>query len=260
MEESGRKDRALRVDGLTNGRDLGGLERADGTRTPRGVFFRSDNVDRISPAGWEQVYEAGIRTVVDLRQPQEREGDTQERPAWLTTINVDLDGLENTEFWAGYWDNGLVGTALYFLPHLTEMPERAGAAISSIVNAPPGGVLFHCMGGRDRTGMIAMILLSAVNTSSEQIVGDYLETVRLGDLRAASSNRNNVEPLLNELCERHGTTTEGAFRTALAGFDLCSFIEAAGLPESDRAALDTWRGSILETVVSPCGSERPRGT
>ncbi|MBT2584500.1 tyrosine-protein phosphatase [Arthrobacter sp. ISL-95] len=244
MGELRGKDRLLRVDGLANGRDLGGLERADGTQTPPGVFFRSDNVDRVGPAGWEQVYEAGIRTVVDLRQPRERERDTGKRPVWLTTINLDLDGLENTEFWAGYWDNGLVGTALYFLPHLTAMPERAGGAISLIVNAPPGGVLFHCMGGRDRTGLIAMILLSAVNTSSEAIVDDYLETVRLGDVRAASSNRNNAEPLLNELCERFGTTTEEAFRTALAGFDLQSFIEAADLPESDRAALSTWRGRL----------------
>ncbi|ASN19334.1 tyrosine-protein phosphatase [Arthrobacter sp. YN] len=246
MEESGRKDRALRVEGLVNARDLGGLERADGTLTPHGVFFRSDNVDRINPDGWKQIHDAGIRTVVDLRQPQERERDTRKRPTWLTTINVDLDGLENTEFWAGYWDNGLVGTALYFLPHLNEMPERAGAAISAVLNAPPGGVLFHCMGGRDRTGIVAMILLSAANASTEEIVDDYLETVRLGDVRAASSNRNNAESLLNELCERHGTTTEGAFRTALAGFDLHGFIEAADLPESDRATLATWRGNILE--------------
>ncbi|MGF6832814.1 protein-tyrosine phosphatase [Paenarthrobacter sp. TE4293] len=249
MEESDTKDRALRVDGLVNARDLGGLERSDGTMTPPGVFFRSDNADRISPDGWQQIFKAGIRTVVDLRQPGEREKDVQARPAWLTTINVDLDGLENTDFWANYWDNGLVGTALYFLPHLNEMPERAGTAVSAIVNAPPGGVLFHCMGGRDRTGIIAMILLSAVNADTEEIVDDYLETVRLGDVQAASGNRNSAECLLNELCERHGTTTEGAFRAALAGFNVSGFMEAANLPEGDRAALVTWRGSIPNSEV-----------
>ena len=236
--------RALKADGLVNARDLGGLRRADGTVTPHGVFFRSENVDWLTPDGWQQLHDAGIRTVVDLRQQRERDKDAQERPGWLTTIHVDLDGLENTEFWADYWDNGLVGTALYFLPHLTTMPERAGAALSSIVNAPPGGVLFHCMGGRDRTGIIAMLLLSAIGVQDEAIVDDYLETVRLGDLRAASSNRNNVEPLLNELCERHGTTTEGAIRAALAGFDLDSFIEAARLSLEDRAILASWCGNV----------------
>ncbi|TXN29030.1 tyrosine-protein phosphatase [Lacisediminihabitans profunda] len=40
----------------------------DGTLTPRGVFFRSENVDRVTPLGWDQTHDAGIRTVVDLRQ------------------------------------------------------------------------------------------------------------------------------------------------------------------------------------------------
>lgn len=100
------------------------------------------------------------------------------------------------------------------------------------------------MGGRDRTGIVAVLLLSAVGVQDEAIVDDYLETVRLGDLRAASSNRNNVEPLLNELCERHGTTTEGAFRAALAGFDLDSSIEAAQLSHEDRAVLASWHGTV----------------
>lgn len=244
MEISDSEDRALHADGLTNGRDLGGLKRNDGTFTPRGVFFRSENIDLLTRNGWQCLYDAGIRTVVDLRQQQERELDIQERPQWLTTVHVDLDGLENTEFWGGFWDNGLVGTALYFLPHLTAMPERAGSTLSAILNAPPGGVLFHCMGGRDRTGIIAMLLLSAVGVQQEAIVHDYMETVRVGDLRAASSNRNSAEAQLNELCVRYGTTTEGAFRAALTGLDLDGFIAAAGLSENDRAVLASWRGSI----------------
>src|SRR5579871_4225089 len=114
--------RTLVVDGLTNARDLGGLRRRGGGQTPRGVFYRSESADLITPAGWDQVRAAGIRTVVDLRQPGERAADTRPRPGWLTTIAVDLDGLENQEFWRGYWDNGLVGTALYYLPHLAAMP------------------------------------------------------------------------------------------------------------------------------------------
>jgi protein-tyrosine phosphatase len=175
---------------------------------------------------------------------RERDMDTQMRPDWLNTVHVDLDGLENTTFWADYWDNGLVGTALYFLPHLEAMPDRAGAALSEIVSAPPGGVLFHCMGGRDRTGLLSMLLLSAVGVDHDAIVDDYLETVRLGDLRAVTSNRNNAEPMLNELCHLHGTTTEGAFRAALAGLDFHGLIEAAGISDLDRAGLATWRGNV----------------
>ncbi|MGM7775180.1 tyrosine-protein phosphatase [Arthrobacter sp. KNU-44] len=242
------KDRTLKVDGLVNGRDLGGLRRVDGTVTPRGVFFRSENVDWITGSGWQQIHDAGIRTVVDLRQQGERNTDTRERPGWLTTVHVDLDGLENKEFWADYWNNGLVGTALYFLPHLAAMPERAGAAISAVVNAPPGAVLFHCMGGRDRTGLLAMALLHAIGTDPESIVGDYLETVRLGDVRAANAKRNNAERRLEEVCRQHGTTTEGAFRDALAKFDLKGLLDSAALTDEDREGLFTWRGA---TTTAP---------
>jgi hypothetical protein len=58
--------RAISVDGLVNARDLGGLRRADGSTTPHGVFFRSENADWVTRAGWEQVDALGIRTVVDL--------------------------------------------------------------------------------------------------------------------------------------------------------------------------------------------------
>lgn len=250
------KDRKLRVDGLVNGRDLGGLRRADGTLSPRGVLFRSENVDWITGNGWQQIHDAGIRTVVDLRQQGERDTDTKERPSWLTTIHVDLDGLENKEFWADYWDSGLVGTAMYFQPHLAAMPERAGAAISAVINAPAGGVLFHCMGGRDRTGLLAMALLHAIGTDPEGIVDDYLETVRLGDARAARGERNNVEPRLEELCRQHGTTTEGAFRDALEKFDLHTFLDAAKLTDRDREGLFTWRGAATPTPQRPGNASR----
>jgi len=237
-------NRTLQIDGLTNARDLGGLRRRDGTTTPRGVFFRSENVDWIAPSGWEAVRGAGIGTIVDLRQARERAKDTSPRPSWVTTIEVDLDGLENEQFWKDYWDNGLVGTALYYLPHLGAMPERAGAALSAIVNAPPGGVLFHCVEGRDRTGMIALLLLSAANTEPEEILQDYLETVRLGELRAAASNRNNAEPEMEAICQANGTTTEGAFKAALGALDLAKVLRDAGMRPSDTEALMSWRGNL----------------
>lgn len=207
LRSSGRSvRRAIAVDGLVNARDLGGLRRRDGTRTPHGVFFRSENIDWIRPGGWDQLYLLGVRTVIDLRQPGERTRDVQARPPWLTTVAVDLDGLEHATFWKDYWDNGLVGTALYFIPHLRALPERAGKVLAALATAPPGGVLFHCMGGRDRTGMISLLLLTAAEVEGEEIVADYMETVRRGDLRAASRTQNNDEPLLEAIQARRRST------------------------------------------------------
>ncbi|MCC2307058.1 tyrosine-protein phosphatase [Cellulomonas chengniuliangii] len=46
------------------------------------------------------------------------------------------------------------------------MPERAGAALAAVADADEGGVLFHCVAGRDRTGLVAMLLLSLVGCGS----------------------------------------------------------------------------------------------
>ena len=138
LGEANAEVRALQVDGLVNARDLGGLPRRNGLLTPRGVCFRSENVDWVTAAGWDDVYAAGIRTVVDLRQTGERMRDTQRRPKWLITINVDLDGLDNANVWKDYRDNGLVGTAMYFLPHLAAMPERSATVLTALAGAPDG--------------------------------------------------------------------------------------------------------------------------
>ncbi len=244
VNELNHESRRLRVEGLLNARDLGGLPRKNGTLTPTGVFFRSENVDWVTPAGWDQMHEAGIRTIVDLRSAGERAQDTQPRPDWLTTLNVDLDGRDNADFWKNFWSNGLVGTALYFLPHLDAMPERSVAVLCALASAPHGGVLFHCMGGRDRTGLIAMLLLTAIDAEPDAIVDDYLETVRRADLRAATSNRNNAEPTIEALCQTYGTTTEGAFRAALAGLDLAALLASVGVSDADKAALTSWRGKV----------------
>jgi protein tyrosine/serine phosphatase len=232
------------VEGLVNARDLGGLRRVDGTTTPRGVFYRSENVDGVTPAGWEQIYQTGIRTIVDLRESSERAIDRNGRPSWIRTETVELNGFANDEFWRDYLPNGLARTALYFLPHLEAMPKRAVSALSAIVSAPPGGVLFHCERGRDRTGIISLLLLSAVNTDPEEIVDDYLETVRLGDVRAAWSYENNEEAALEAICQSLGTSTENAFRAALAAVDLRGVLSAANVSPVVEEALMSWRGSI----------------
>lgn len=236
--------RAVSVDGLVNVRDLGGLRLSGGGLTPTGVFFRSESIDAVTAGGWEDLWGLGVRTIVDLRQPRERVQDRNARPGWVTTTEVDLDGLEHESFWKDYWDNGLVATALYYTPHLRALPERAGAALAAIVDAPGGGVLFHCVGGRDRTGMIAMLLLAAVGADPEEIVDDYLATVRLGAVRARRSGGVDPEPEIEALCRSHGTTTEAAFRDALNALDLTTFLDGCGLSAEQRLALTTWRGAL----------------
>ena len=96
-------------------------------------------------------------------------------------------------------------------------------------------------------GLIAMLLLAAIDSEPVAIVDDYLETVRLADLRAATSNRNNAESEIEALCQTSGTTTKGAFRTALLGPDLATLLTSPGL--SEPTGLQSRAGAA---AYSPC--------
>lgn len=230
------------VDGLANARDLGDLPLTGGGVTPSGVFFRSETVDRVTARGWAQLRTAGIRTIVDLRRPDERELDRGTRPDWLTTVPVDLDGPLDGPFWERRWQNGIGAcSADYYLPHLDAMPERTGAALIALAGAPPGGVLFHCAGGRDRTGLVAMVLLRLAGVEPEAIVDDYLETLRRGDLIAELHQMRSAEPRIAELLAATGTTPEREFRSALAGLDVEALPRTAGLDDGARTVLGSWR-------------------
>ena len=242
--------RTVRVVGLLNARDLGGLPRISGGDTPFGVFFRSECVDRLSVEGWSALHALGVRTVVDLRQEAERRLDVGRRPEWLHTLVVDHDGLENESFWADYWGNGRAGTALYYLPHLRAMPERTAAVLHALATAPPGGVLFHCAAGRDRTGLIAAILLKVADVEVEAIVSDYL-------LSTTAAGRAAEEAELDAVCSSFGSTTEQAFRAALTGLDVQPLL--AALPHQTRSVVVSWRGTIASTgpTTTPLSSAGP---
>jgi len=136
----------------------------------------------------------GVAAVLDLRQPEERAAHPARVPDGVGDLHVDHDGLaDHPAFWADYWENGLVGTPLYYLPHLRALPDRTVAAQSLIATAPAGTVLFHCAGGRDRTGLLAAILLRIAGAEDDAIVEDYLETIVNAEALGWSDRIGSVE-------------------------------------------------------------------
>jgi len=234
--------RRVVVAGLANARDLGGLPRAGGGATPTGVFVRAEQPDLVDAAGWRALRGRGVAAVLDLREPEERRTHPSRPPVDVADLHVPHDGLEHAAFWAGYWDNGLSGTPRYYLPHLAALPERTVAVLAALATAPDGAVLFHCAGGRDRTGLVAAILLRIAGVPDDAIVADYLESVGNGPASAALHGRPDGEAAVEALLTGLGTTSEGAFREFLAGLDVAPLLDA--LPPEQAAALRTWRGAL----------------
>lgn len=175
--------------------------------------------------------------MIDLRNDDERGRDAAPRPAAVTTVHVPLDGREDREFW-NIWEHGpQFGTPLYYRPHLERMPERSVAVLSAIARAEPGGVAFHCVGGRDRTGQVAMLLLALSGVAPEQIAADYALSAERLRARYAGLGEDDQGPLLASFLAERGTSANGVIITTLADLDVEMRLRDAGLTDRDLAAL-----------------------
>jgi protein tyrosine/serine phosphatase len=109
--------------------------------------------------------------------------------------------------------------------------------VRTIAPAGPGGVLIHCVGGRDRTGLIAMLLLALAGVAPGDIADDHaLSAERLVELYARAGEADQGA-IIDELLEREGTTAREPILTTLASLDVEGYLCAAGLGDDDLTAV-----------------------
>jgi protein-tyrosine phosphatase len=232
--------RDLNVDGLANARDLGGLERNDGTWTPARVFFRTEALDRVTDEGWHDLRGLGVRTVIDLRRPEER---TRNVPDDIHIVDVDLDGDEQ-DFWAPIEADGRWATPLYYLAHLAELPHRMRAVLDAVAAASDGAVLFHCGAGWDRTGLLSAVLLRSVDVTTDAATADYVRSFQNAEALAALHGRASQLDVRLEVLARFGHTPESAFRAMYDSLDVDGWLASADVAPATREAVRTWRGAV----------------
>src|SRR4051812_3123187 len=210
-------NRRLDWPGCFNVRDLGGLPTADGRFIRRGALIRADKVSGLSAAGWSALFEHGVRTIVDLRDPSEHQPDLAPRPSALTTVSAPLEDQTDTAFWERW--RSLSGTPLYYRPFLERFPQRIASALAAIAEAGPGGVVVHCAAGRDRTGMVTLVLLALLGVTPEAIVADYLLSTE-GLRRRSAHHGGPDEDIAAQVFLRHaGTTVATELASVLATLD-----------------------------------------
>lgn len=151
-----------------NTRDLGGYLRINGEKTRPFRFLRSDKPAHPSQADFQFLLSHGITTVIDLRE--ESAVNRLENPfanhpgfVWHHCPIQEGSGIpESVEAVPGSY---------------LQIAESPGAAEAfRVMASAPGGVLFHCSAGKDRTGTLAAILLTLAQVPEETVVSDYLIT------------------------------------------------------------------------------------
>lgn len=162
---------------LNNLRDLGGIPVAGGVIAP-GHLFRSDDVSTVPANEAGELFDRGIRTIIDLRSSEEAE-HTGRGP--LADFDVDYHrlsllrgGAEPDEFLRHLQHNSATPETVggYYAATLVAEAETIAEGIRVLADAPGGG-LFHCAAGKDRTGIFAAAVLAVLGADDEQIATDY---------------------------------------------------------------------------------------
>jgi len=228
--------RHLDWEGCFNVRDLGGLRTTDGRRTLSGRVVRADALDALTASGWAALSAHGVRTVIDLRNDDERGIDAAPRPASVTTVHLPLDGSEDREFW-DIWDSGpQFATPLYYGPHLQRFPERSAAVVSAVARAEPGGVVVHCASGRDRAGQVSMLLLALVGVAVEDIAADYALSAERLAARYAARGEPDQGPLVDAFLAHRDTSGAEIIAALVRDLDVEALLDA-GLTSQDVSVL-----------------------
>lgn len=254
-------NRAITWEGFHNARDLGGLPTVSGGITRYGRLIRSADTRFITAAGWEAARAAGVRAVIDLRNPDEATPGarpsatlatgslavaaalaTVAPPPDIETRLVPLDGIEDLALWQRLNSEGLNGTPLYYRPFLEAKPERVAAVLTAIAQAGDGGVIFHCTVGRDRTGLISLLLLSLADVTPEAIAADYELT--LGQLTAldAALGIQREHRDVHAFLRSRGTTLAETITGLVRDLDVPAYLADAGMRRDD---IDTLRRRLL---------------
>jgi protein-tyrosine phosphatase len=163
--------RALSWDGFLNVRDLGGLPLGAGGETAWGRVARSEAPSFLTERGWRELREHGVRTLVDLRCPTEGVYETRNGVRRLGQPIFHQDDPAFAALVRDIRDTGVFYRALVGFSH-----EAIARAVAAVADAPPGGVLVHCHHGRDRTGIVAALLLALAGVRPDSIAEDYVAT------------------------------------------------------------------------------------
>jgi protein-tyrosine phosphatase len=184
----------LPFEGVVNFRDLGGYPSDLGGTVRFGRVYRSDRLDRMTPADHERYAELGIRTIYDLRRDEEREVAPDPYPNEHVCIISTLESNGHPKL----GDEPPAAEGADLLRSLYRgMLDHAGPDIGriyrGIVDPQVAPVLFHCTAGKDRTGMIAAVLLEWLGVPRPLVLDDYERT---NDYRTESAERDTFERLV----------------------------------------------------------------
>ena len=186
--------RLLPLVGASNFRDLGGYPITSGGFTCWGKLFRSDTLHELTEGDVTFLREMGLRSVIDLRTAAEVDLSGRGllgagRTDYMHLSVIDEDGGEARGIPAPM-DESLANRYLWYLEIGREALRHALTVIGDASMHP---LVFHCAAGKDRTGVLAALILDIVGVDRQAIIDDYVLTSGSMEAILARLLRNRTE-------------------------------------------------------------------
>jgi len=165
-------ERIVSIPPLLNARDLGGHPTTDGARTKFRSLLRSDDLAQLTAEGIAALAELGVETVVDLRWAEELEYAPNPARDIQHIRYRHISLLANTsDEWRTFSED--YAKEKWKLAVLEHVRAELRDVLRAIAESSPGALLFHCFAGKDRTGIIAALLLALADVEPDSIAQDY---------------------------------------------------------------------------------------
>ena len=180
MAETTTWQRRIEFEGAHNFRDLGGYDSTLGGTTRWGRVYRSDRLDALTPTDRELFDRLGIVTVYDLRNDDERADHPDPMPTVHAPVlsrfiangpRPDFDALVEH-------DQGVRFMRDMCVAMLGHAGPEIGQVLTGLADLDRTPAVFHCTAGKDRTGVVAALLLEWLGVERETVIDDFELTAR----------------------------------------------------------------------------------
>jgi protein-tyrosine phosphatase len=170
--------RQITFDSISNFRDLGGYKASRGQTVAWRRLFRSGDLRNMTRRDFTILREEiGLTSVIDLRSNIEIEkqgvGTLSESGIKYYNVSFISDGGDKEANERRYKECSNMGEFYLQLVRQKEFGKRIIEALEVIAKPENHPLVFHCAIGKDRTGILAAILLSVLDVADEDIIEDY---------------------------------------------------------------------------------------
>lgn len=220
--------RFVKLEGVDNFRDIGGLKTKDGKTVKKGMLYRSAKLADLTNRDIETFKTLSITQIIDLRSTSELKKDPDLVPNQVKYLHrqigkedINIDDF-NQKFLSGYWSGESFEKYMISgnIQMIEEGPYYFPQILKDIANNSSGASVYHCAGGKDRTGVLTALILELLNVPRESIINEYLTTniqskekYLLKEEKLKRYTNNSLDPKIYDAKKAHRAYIEAALNT-----------------------------------------------